>query len=162
MNHLSFFFLPLSLAHLHVHVDDGYTPTGSPVEEPDVLSSSSLEEYDDITTLHGENPTPLPHQSPQHVKQQSSRQSNVLSQLSRQSNMPSQQSARQTNVLSQQSARRSHVLSQQSGDGISPVHQRKLSAPLLSGSGRLTPSDSPSLSRRPLLYAQHAQGTVSS
>lgn len=107
--------------------DESDTPTGSPVEEPDMISSSSGEDEDIITSLHKEIPTPLPHPSPQHVTQQPT---------TRQSNLPSQQIS----------------------EDISPTPLRKLSTPIYGGSGLVTPSDSPSISRRPLIHTQGERG----
>lgn len=93
--------------------------------------SSSEGEGDDITINLRENPTPLPHSSPQHAKPQ-------------QSLRPSSQNAAPPQTLI---------------EGASPaLPSRKLSTPFYSGSGAVTPVDSPSIARRPLIYTQHTQG----
>ena len=112
--------------------DDSDTPTGSPVEEPALLSSSSEGEGDDITLNLRENPTPLPHPSPQHAK-------------------PQQQSPHRPS--SQNTAPPRTLI-----EGVSPAPLRKLSTPFYIGSGAVTPADSPSIARRPLVYTQHTQG----
>jgi hypothetical protein len=113
--------------------DESDTPTGSPVEEPDLISSSSEGEGDDITLNLRENPTPLPHPSPQHSKLQQS------------PHRPSSQNAAPPRTLI---------------EGASPAPPRKLSTPFYTGSGAVTPADSPSIARRPLLYTQHTQGQL--
>ena len=113
--------------------DDSDTPTGSPVEEPDLLSSSSEGEGDDITLNQRENPTPLPHPSPQHSK-------------------PQQQSPRHRPSSQNTATPRTLI------EGASPAPPRKLSTPFYTGSGAVTPADSPSIARRPLVYTQHTQG----
>ena len=96
-----------------------------------MTSSSSEGEGDDITLNLRENPTPLPHPSPQHAKQQQS------------PHRPSSQNTAPPQTLI---------------EGASPAPPRKLSTPFYTGSGAVTPVDSPSIPRRPLVYTQHTQG----
>ena len=118
---------------INFFLDESDTPTGSPVEEPDMTSSSSEGEGDDITLNLRENPTPLPHPSPQHAK-------------------PQQHSPHRPS--SQNTAPQPQMII----EGASPAPPRKLSTPFYTGSGAVTPADSPSVARRPLVYTQHTQG----
>lgn len=95
------------------------------------MLSSSSEVEDDITANLREDPTPLPHPSPQHAKPQPPVQTS-------QSSLP--------------------LPNQQMLNDTSPGLLRKSSAPFPSDSGTVTPVDSPSIARRPLVYTHHTQG----
>ena len=118
--------MPLSLRH----PDESDTPTGSPVDEPDMLSTSSEEESDVHYT--SANPTPLPHPSPQPGKPQ----------LVKQNSLPTQQISED---LSKTPLRKLSTPFHPTARSVTPT---------------VTSGDSPSLSRRPpLVYTpQHTLG----